>query len=311
MYTRFYVLTPNDSILVKEIYESKEIVFSRRELRNLLHQRALPKKAALIRQHVDKDDPESSYFEAEVPNRRPRVFLNEGEDRRQSTIRAAQGLFSFRKSFAVFNKLEDAKAEAEKNLVTKTTTNEMGDFDFHLKEYYHKVYQPAVVEIYVNIDENQLNQVDLDEKSESEKSVSRKIILNPEHTFMTRAWIQGQAVAIRTNPQSYYDIFNRHSNDCVSQVSALFKDYYNPAFFSCHWRHHKECAREIVINLNGKNIQEAFDYLFTQRQISISSTNVNRTGSFMRRLEAALSLLIEKGAVPIDDSCKQTACVRL
>ncbi|MHB1946740.1 MAG: hypothetical protein ACYCQI_01325 [Gammaproteobacteria bacterium] len=152
--------------------------------------------------------------------------------------------------------------------------------------------RPAVIEVYV-------------EKEKAPELQSGNLIMNPEHCFIKRAWFRGSPIALRANPQSYADIFHKNNTNTVNQVAALFRDYHSPKFFSCHWRHHKQRAREIVTYLDGKSTQDAFDYLFKQRQQFLQSNAGKSDGSFMRRIESALSLLIDNGAVPIE-SLKKT-----
>lgn len=191
------------------------------------------------------------------------------EELEAETIKAAKNLDLNSRRGILYQTLDDAKEVID----TKSSRPGEDGFNFY--------YAPAVVEIVFD-----LSKLEREEK------------YKPENYFMTRAWIKEHPVELQKDPKSYKTIFNATEGNVINKVSALFRDYHSPSLFSFHWRHHKKLAESITTQLNSKNIHDAFGYLFQQRQELIESNTVDLEGSFMRRMEAGLRLLIKNGAVP-------------
>jgi hypothetical protein len=212
--------------------------------------------------------------------------------RTRAVTAATHQLLAYRVTVGVFAEWKEADKTA-KRYKSQYKSRIGGDvsLDCDFTHYKKEFRRPAVLEVYVD-----------NEKAPELKSGS--LSMNPAHCFVKQASFKGSSIALRSNPESYAILFQKNNTNPVTQVAALFRDYYSPKLFSFHWRHHKQQARDIVTNLKIKNTQEAFDYLFKQRQEFLLSNAGKSDGSFMRRIEAALSLLIDNGAVPTVKSVK-------
>ncbi|MHB1948584.1 MAG: DUF5617 domain-containing protein [Gammaproteobacteria bacterium] len=98
-------------------------------------------------------------------------------------------------------------------------------------------------------------------------------------------------------PKTYQNMIAIDPDDLTRGIIQLFKDYHSPRHFSFHWnRHHKKDAIQIANYLaKAKTLKEVYDFLFSERKRLIKlDHHLNRSGSFMRRLEFALTAIYEK-----------------
>lgn len=93
-------------------------------------------------------------------------------------------------------------------------------------------------------------------------------------------------------PKSYSKVINERAinNSVVEGVRALFNDYAHPRLFSFHWnRHHKMAASHIVSDM-PQDCEGAYAHLLKQLTY-LTTAGAKKDGSFMRRLQHALSTL--------------------
>jgi hypothetical protein len=115
-------------------------------------------------------------------------------------------------------------------------------------------------------------------------------------TFQGKTWCQEQPY-----PDSYTEIFYREvyldkNNYLIRGVNTLIKDYYAPNggwFLTGHWnRHHKEMAQALHQQiLTGGTFDKTLSHLVEVRK-QLLEMNCNKSGSFFRRVNYAIELLV-------------------
>ncbi len=100
----------------------------------------------------------------------------------------------------------------------------------------------------------------------------------------------GKPMNLLNPPYSYHDLLSTQCQDDKTfhqNITKLFKDYHSNCFWKGHWgRHHISEAKSLVEQIKEKSIEETLDYL---SQMRFNLSNIDHNGSFMRRLNHAIS----------------------
>ncbi|MHB1948176.1 MAG: hypothetical protein ACYCQI_08690 [Gammaproteobacteria bacterium] len=133
----------------------------------------------------------------------------------------------------------------------------------------------------------------------------------PENYIIHNAWLDNKRYSVHTLavPKTYNAIFFEKENwSVIGAIRELFRDYHSPKFFSCHWRHHKQQAREITNALSRKiTPAQVNELLFTIRAQVMTAPKTNISGSFVRRIDFALVKLRDT----VGDDLDKTSSMKL
>lgn len=206
-------------------------------------------------------------------------------------LKAAKELYTKRESLRLYQSLDDVyKYVYERKATLIHKRNE----------------EPIILELIIdthNKAEWNINVRDLQQSKIPFHYVPNK----PENYIVHNAYFENESCGVHTQaaPKTYQAIFAKNKN-VIDAIRELFRDYHSPKFFSCHWRHHKVKAREITAALSQKmEPAQLNELLFRIRAQVMTSTDTDMSGSFVRRIDYALTMLRNSvGDLDIDSSKK-------